>query len=336
MYEPNIKDPRVLKRIQRALDWTINNLGKTPKAKSKREIDDHLGRGELAYWLRDQLLICIDHYYNMETGKCKRYIRNTDGVKSITGLLRGSVTISQTQQTQLDTGVFEYKEQSSRLWNPLQNLPRYIKRPALAKNGYNYNYDIQCCAPRLLLQYARRCGLDSPTPLLDQYISNRTEIRSELSTQLGISTDQVKRLINALLNGSVISHREDTSVFLLVGSKHTIIDQLKTNQYVCELREEIKSLWRSIKPHRPVRTITDVRGRTRTSPLSSRDKAEIYRELELDVIKSVQTYLVKTNNRGLLEHDGWSCSLAIDIDELRTYVRSHTGYMIELDWEIWQ
>jgi hypothetical protein len=272
----------------------------------------------------------------METGKCKRYIRNTDGVKSITGLLTGSVTISQTIQTQLDTGLFEYKEQSNRLWNPLQNLPRYIKRPALAKNGYNYNYDIQCCAPTLLLQYARKCGLDISTPLLDQYISDRTTIRKELSLTLGISIDQVKQIINALLNGSLISHREDTSIFLLLNRKHSIIDQLQTNQYVIELRDEIKSMWRSIKSHRPVRTITDVRGRKRTCPLSSRDKAGVYRELELEVIKSVQTYMKQTNNNCLLEHDGWMCSNAIDINELRSYVRSHTGYMINIDWEIWQ
>lgn len=342
MYQPNFNDPRVQRKCQRAFEWTVNNLGKKPQAKSQKEIKDHFGQGQkpLTKWLRSQLLICTDQYFNRLTGQCKRYIANPSGIKQLKQLLNGPITIKPELQAQLDTGLIEYRHQSNRFWNPLQNLPSYIKRPTLAQNGFNYNYDIQCCAQTLLLQYARKCGLDRPTPRLDEYIANRTHIRQQLAQELSITPDQVKKLLTALLNGARLAHRDHkglaSPLLLLLDNKSAIIDQLKSNSYVSELRKEIKLLWSVIKPHRSVRTITLASGKTRSCSLSPRDKAEIYRELEERVIRSVQTYLKRDNNKSLLQHDGWTCERAIDINELRTYVKTHSGYVIELDWEIWQ
>ena len=341
MYQLKVNNPRVQKRILKALTFVSKYVTSKPNWLSTRWIyhKDHFGIGSnsLSKYLGEQLLICVDEHYSMDRGICKQYIRNEIGYKHLKELLADKpATIATTEQLQLDTGKFLYESKSNRLFNPIQNYPSIIKRPLLARNGYNYNYDIQCCAPRLLLQYSRKCGLDTPTPLLDSYIDNRKQIRTEISDALGITSDQVKQIINALLNGAVISHRTDTSILNILDNKHQLIDQLKSNRYITELRVEIKSMWCAIKPHRLQRTITDVRGRTRALPLSTKEKSITYRELEEIVLREIAKYLGRTNNQALLEHDGWTSREVIDITELRSYVKSHTGYLIEIDWEIYE
>jgi hypothetical protein len=331
-YHPNLTNTRVIDRITKALDYV--ELYVSPhKANwlSTRVIDQAFGQGQLdlSKWLRNQLLIVVDPHFNYETGKCKSYKRNQDGFVRLKSLVNGPAPqITPKQQSELDSGNFEYKEKSNRLWNPLQNFPKRIKRPLFAKNGYNYNYDICCAAPRLLLQYARKCGLTTETPHMDLYIQDRTFVRNEIAQYTGLTSDQVKFVVNALLHGAIISHDERySSIITGINGKHSALDKLKENDYITSLREEIKQIWKSIKPHR---------GQITSNRLSAKHKSKIYRELEELVLREIQRYLVRTNNRGLLEHDGWTCMNAIDINELRSLVRSNTGYELEFDWIIYE
>ena len=332
MYQPNFNDPRVISRVQLALQF-VEDFVSPHKANwlSTRAIDKAFGQGQLALskWLRTELLIVADPHWNHLTGKCKSYKRNQDGYQRLKAQINGPVPqITPRQLSELSSGNFEYTEKSNRLWNPLQNLPKRIKRPLLAKNGYNYNYDICCAAPRLILQYARKCGMTIETPHMDLYIQDKTYVREQIAQHTGLTPDEVKFVINALLHGAIISHDDRySSIITGINGKHSALDKLKENDYITSLREEILQIWKSIKPHRQLNT---------TNRLSAKDKSKTYRELEELVLKEIQRYLVRTNNRGLLEHDGWTCMNAIDMNELRSLVRSNTGYKLEFDWIIYE
>lgn len=331
-YEPNLNRKNTRERIEQSLNW-IGQFVSPTKTNwlSTREIDRHLGHQgrPLGKWLRSQLLICVDEHWNFETGKCKSYLRNKDGYINLVKLLNGNTTkpvASAQEEQQLATGEFQYDEKANRYYNSIQYKPRHVKRPLLSSWGYNYNYDIVCAAPRLILQYARKCGLTRATPLLDRYVNDTKAMRHELAQELGLTESQVKLVINAMLNGSPISHKEDTSLFNELGRSHLLIDRLQDSETITGIKKEIKNLWDAIKPHM---SLTSRR-------ISSRHKSDVYRELEQQVIKSVRTYLNKTKNKGLLEHDGWVTCDVIDITELRTYVRSMTGYDLDLTWEIFE
>lgn len=330
LYQPNFTDIRVQRRCKSALAWVNTFVGSTPQWLSTREIDKHFTNKPLGQYLRQQLLICEDSYYNMASGKCKQYVRNVVGChdlyQQVYGTASTPTSITDQQHAQLTTGEFVYTEKANRYFNDIQQLPKRIKRPMLASSGYNYGYDINCCAPTLLLQYARNtCGFDALTPVLDQYILDRQSIRRQIALETDLTENQVKFVINAMLHGAPISHKTDSSIFVHI-KNHMAIDKLKTNSYIQGIKEEIRLMWRSIKPYI---TSTSLR-------LSGRDKAKLYRELEQQVILVIKRYLRKTHNKGLLEHDGWTCQKAIDETELRSYVRSHTGYVIKLDWDIYE
>ena len=330
-YQPNFTDIRVQRRCKLALAWVNTFVGSTPQWLSTREIDKHFTNKPLGQYLRQQLLICEDPYYNMTLGRCKKYVRNTTGCYQLLQQVHGTVsnpsTITSQQHDQLTTGEFVYTQKANRYFNDIQQLPKRIKRPLLSQTGYNYAYDINCCAPTLLLQYARNtCKFDVLTPGLDQYILDRQSIRRQIALETNLTENQVKFIINAMLHGAPISHKLDSSIFVHI-KNHMAIDKLKTNSFIQGVKEEIKLMWQAIKPSITIDT---------SLRLSGRDKAKLYRELEQQVILVIKRYLRKTHNKGLLEHDGWTCQKAIDDTELRSYVRSHTGYVIKLDWDIYE
>jgi hypothetical protein len=327
-YTPKLSDPRVIKRLTTAIEWIEQFVNNKPSWLSTREIDKHFGQGQLplSKWLRSKLLIEADPHFNWKTGKCKRYVRNYDGWSELKRLLNGTPsvrTITPRQHAQLDSAQFEYMEKSNRYFNPLQNLPKRVKRTTFKQAGFNYNYDIVCAAPRLLSQYARKCGMTKATPLLDAYVNDAASMRIQIANETGLTPKEVKLVINAVLQGAPITHRYNSSILLELGNRHLLITNLQTNSSIIKLRSEISYLWKAIKSHR------DIKER-----LNVRIKSSIYRELEQEVLKSIERYLKKTNNHYFKEHDGWMCKMIIDDIELRSYVRSMTGYSIETTCEI--
>lgn len=336
-YTPNFTDPRVRERSKRALQFALTALDTSlPHAWSTRYIDKFFGQQQLplSKWLRNQLLICHDPHWNMETGRCKTYVRNPKGVDYVRSCLKldsceAVITIF---DQELESGQFEYTEQAERLWHPLQRLPNHIRRPYMAHHGYVYEYDIKACAPTLLLQYAQRLGLNKSTPSIDQYCQDRTQIRHEISNQLGIDIKTTKKIITALFAGAYVSHNPKTAIYHMLNGNHHHIDQIRL--ITQELRKEIKYLWDVIKLHIPRTYLFDTRSQRRLRALSSRDKWNLYFQLEKEVMTSVRTYLKRSSVRYFNEHDGFRSQSIVDVVMLVSYVRSRTGYVIDLDLSI--
>jgi hypothetical protein len=51
--------------------------------------------------------------------------------------------------------------------------------------------------------------------------------------------------------------------------------------------------------------LVHINGKTRRKPMSSKQKWNIYFDLERTVLSCVREYLTDTNNKHFLEHDGW-------------------------------
>jgi hypothetical protein len=89
-YNPNFRDPRVQRRTQNALAWSISVFSSDKsRAYSTRQIDRYFGQAQhaLSEWLRKQLLIETDSHWNKDTGQCKKYQLNSTGVDFISEIL---------------------------------------------------------------------------------------------------------------------------------------------------------------------------------------------------------------------------------------------------------
>ena len=338
-YSPNFNDPRVVSRIKKSLYWVKKYISPT-KANwlSTREIDKHLGsqRNDISKYLRTMLLVCKDEVYSKQSKKCKEYCLNQEGFNFLTSkidtqLQYSVVEVSSELKQQLDSGCFQYKDLSSRLFNPIQYIKREPRKQLLKSHGYKYEYDIECCAFTLLLQYAQRCGMDEYPIAINNYMKNRTSIRQRITEQCEIDLDTTKRIINGLLQGAIISHDPRTAFMKELGGDHLKIEWFKQDEFIQELKSDIKLMWTYIRPYMQLRTITTKSGITKRLPITSKQKTCVYRELERQVLNSVRTFLEKNSQRYFLEHDGWTSDTKLDLIELKKFVQTNTGFVIEID-----
>jgi hypothetical protein len=343
-YNPNFNDPRVLSRIKTALGFACAVMSETKSHPwSSRYIDKFFGMSTnpLSKYLREKLLICTDEFYrfNSENNKCKEYRLNKEGVRFLRDELKISniqlypsvIQVVQTEHKQeLETGKFEYSDKSDRLWHPLQRYRKQYKKQILADFGYEYQYDIQCCAPTLIHQYAQQLGMDLYLFALNKYLANRTAVRQELAARLELPTDAVKEIINALFAGAKIANNKHSDIFHILNGDRARIEYLKQDSFITELRSDIKTCWEYITPHLARRRNTKT---NRLLMITSKQKWNVYFELERLVLNSVRNHLDDLSMRYFLEHDGWSCERELDREVLRDYVRTQTGYDLEFDYE---
>jgi len=377
-YIPNWSDPRIRRRIKRAMGFASACISPIKEHSwSSLHLDKWFGKSsnELSKFLRNRLLICTDEHYSKLKNISKKYRLNLTGMSylqsKLTDLTEHIVQypcVIQVDKTgvewakeefkdELSTRVFRYEHKSSRNWHPLQRAKRAVKRVVFRDAGLKYQYDIQCCAPRLLLQYShqisevldpelvvgpqnnkRPAWLQGPMDLwlsnMQAYLKDRTQIRTELALRSDISAEQAKEIINALFAGARIALHEDSAVYQLLEGDIAKIHYLKQDPFLTGLREEIKTMWEYIRPVMSKRTITTKTGQERLLPISSKQKWNLYFELEHRVLNAITDYLTLTDNQFFTEHDGWSCVNEVDQIALREYVMTKTGFDIRLDLEI--
>jgi hypothetical protein len=339
-YTPNFRDPRIKKKVKRALGFCCSSLSvDKPRAWARVELDRWFGtqNHNFSKWLRSQLLREDSKRYNKDTGECKKWLLREEGVDYLCEIyndylitkLPSVAQVSKRREIALDwaeeqykeqlaTGLFQYQEKSNRLWNDIQRIPSAIRKPLFAKHGYEYEYDIQACAPTLITQLARNQGLTRPTPVLDLFLADRQHYRTALAERIGCTPRQSKEILNAIFAGAKLG--PGNSIATILNNNRHQLSLLRDNQWFCDLRKDIKKCWDSIKTaEKSVR-------------LSSRDKWMIYFGLEKSVMSVIRRELIKEGNRHFLEHDGWRCESWCDPDRLRRSVKSKTGYDIQIDY----
>lgn len=328
-YTPNPKNKAFIRRANLAIRFVDRYVSSTPKPLAQSFIEDarHLGshRNELSRWLKEQLLECVDDTYNMNTGRCKRYVRRTQGYQRVVDLLNGNTTtlLSPDEQEQLATGKFSYEDKSERSYTWLQFYPKSKRDSILNNNGYRYHYDIEAAAPTLLLQQAKMLNPQLKVPNLDYYVNNRDLIRDKIAKACHLTPLQIKNTINSILQGGVVSSYSANKTFVeILNSNYSAVYALNTNTDIIAIKQDITRLWKSLK--------TDITGSSKR--LRARDKAKYYRELEQCVGKTIKRLLKKHSVRWLWIHDGWACDKAVDPNEIVRVVKRATGFDIKLDW----
>lgn len=330
MYKPNFTDPRIRNRATKALNFVELYISKNKTNWiAQTQLYEHFGNTSrpLGHYLKELLLITDDRY-NMNTGQCKTYQRNITGVqelKLLLGITTEQPALPQKLMDQIATGEFEYEEKSNRTYNPIQCIPRDIRGPLLANHGYRYNYDIEAAAPTLLLQRAQQVNANFAAPALTNYINNRAQVRDQIALDCIIKPDDVKFVVNALLNGGVISQYRENKILIQLNYDYAAIRRLQHHDLMTGIRQDISAMWRILKPTFGV-----------SRRLTGRDKAGLYRELESQCARVIKRALRKNKIRVFWEHDGWRSNQSVDTAQLVREVKRQTGFVIRLDEAVYE
>jgi hypothetical protein len=304
------------------------------------DIDWKLWQDAWGMWLEEKNNPKPDKNYidNKSIQNVKKTIEDNNKELSIYDRRWVSYFLDQEYSKQFLTGKFNYEFKSNRLWNPLQSIKKLYKKPLFAHHNYQHIYDIEACAPTLLLQYARKSGFDKPAPAYERYLRNKEEIRIMIADLIESDIVKVKVFINSLFNGSRIGRNKRFAIFELLDNDEAKIIVLQQDDYIKQLLIDIRNLWKSLEITLPIRYKDSVDESTgeikkRKLPLSSSDKWNIYFKLEYDITTHIRKYLDMNNIRHFFEHDGWCCSDKIDTDELKKYVMNQSGYDLSFSYE---
>ena len=354
MYNPNFNDPRVIKRVKRAIGFTNAMLQDTPKQMYTRFIDKHFGMGgnKLSRYLRSHLLICIDTHYDMKNGLCKMYIRNKKGILFLNDMINYNTSVysttsvtqlsqlglewaNNTYEEQIKSGDFEYSDRSHRLCNPIQSIRTSIREEMFNNHGYAYNYDISTAAPTIMYQYYQTtpdyCGLVLET--IEDYIANKSVRRKEIALSADLDEDIMKKIFNGLFNGAKLSIHYNTALFKLIGCDIGKMKFLQQHEYLNALKADIKTMWDTIKSSEPKVYFTDrfnKSGLPRLRQFGSKQKWNIYFQLERKVLNEMRDYLKTLRCKFFLEHDGFRTTAQIDTTDMSRWIQAGTGFELQL------
>lgn len=317
-YVPNLKNSRVTSVIARSIDWCERVLSPdwaTPvHTNTLREVFG--SSKDVSAWLKANLLIQSGQY---EVGKKSfEYTINADGMKKVKALIPTQAyimllpipSVEEKYASEVLSGNFSYSTKSDRYWHPLQNMKREKKREFWTQNGYCFDYDINACAPTILIQLATKMGLHplASAPIRD-YLDNKCAFRERIAALVDISYDDAKRLINSLFNGARLAANPHCAAFRLLGSTEKM-RLVQNDHQVKMLRTAIKSMWSSIDR----KTARDVS--------TSSGKWALYFRWERLVLDVIKRELDKMDLQYFTEHDGFRTTEEVDVTVLETAIKT--------------
>jgi len=169
---------------------------------------------------------------------------------------------------------------------------------------------------------------------VQRYLQDRVSVRKQIANETQIPEKIVKVIINALFAGAQLGHNPTSAIYKLLNGDKARIEFLKQHRYIIELRSDIKTIWEYLRPVMTTRYKTNKSGRRRRLPLSSRDKWNLYFDLERQILNIVRSYLDDTGNKYFLEHDGFTTQLEVNKQELLELIYQKTGFILDLDMEL--
>ena len=357
MYRPNFNDPRVARRVKKAIGFTCALTSKDkPRQLSQSFIEKHFGMSHdnLSKFLRTKLLTCTNDTYDMHKKICKEYVLNENGLIDLLRLKKDNnispITYPSVLQVgklalewgntehkqELDTLNFEYKEKSHRLFNDIQNIRSEVRTKLLANSGLRYNYDIDSAAPTLLYQHSFKTpsATGECLDVIEHYINNKEQVRRKLARESGLPVENIKAIINAHFSGGFLTTYNRSQVFRMCNSDPAIVRFLQQHVYIQQLKAEIKTMWEPIKEDTKAEYYWTSSNKRRKRPFNPKAKWNIYFRLERQVLNQVIRYCRHIKCNYFLEHDGFRTDKRIDTNNLSLYIRQQTGYNLTFKEEI--
>ena len=353
MYTPNFNDQRVVNRCKNAIGFACALTSKDkPRQLAQAFIEKHFGMSNnpLSQFLRRELLVCVDDTYDMHRKICKQYILNTTGLQLLRDRLNGNKQVYNTYpsiiqvddiavewansqyEVELETLDFAYVEKSHRLYNNIQNIRREARAQLLALRGLRFDYDIDTAAPTLLYQHSFKTpsATGQVLSVIEHYINNKDSVRNRLSTESGLSVENIKGILNAMFSGGFLTTYARSSVFALCDKDPAVVKFLQQHPFILGLKADIKTMWEPIKADAKPEYYWTKTNKHRKRPFNPRCKWNIYFKLERTVIDEIISYCKEIHTNYFLEHDGFRTDKRIDVQDLALYIQEGTGYSVNL------
>lgn len=217
----------------------------------------------------------------------------------------------------------------------LQNCKSETRHAALA--GF-YDYDIAACHFSIMTQMAAKFGLRCA--VIDDYVNNKTQIRSELAEALGLEVGSIKKVLTAMAYGARQSLDPADAIPKEIGKENAerlyhldLYKALKTdlakatdtilNNHALVKQQFVNAIGKALIVTAKGKQLAakDTKRHTRMSHLMQGVEAAV---LEV-AARAFPNQIV------LLQHDGFTTSSPINLAALHAKVAELTGYSLKFE-----
>lgn len=205
----------------------------------------------------------------------------------------------------------------------LQTAPRIIRKAAL--HGL-YDYDIENCHYSIFCQLAERYNYECHS--IKHYLAHKDEIREGIAKSAGITKEQAKMCLLALMFGARLSEWQDNAIPQAIGARagNLFADArfkgIANN--VIEGRQIILENW----PKRRTTLLNDMGRSVSIKEPSNVRLAHIIQGLEAKALRAaIRLY---PDEVVLLMHDGFVSKRALDVPLIEKAIYEDTGLRLEV------
>ena len=206
----------------------------------------------------------------------------------------------------------------------LQGCAREARDAALVGT---YDYDMENCHPTIIVQLARRAGID--LPMASYYLLNKKQVRDGIAERVGIGSDEAKKCILAAFYGTPKSNNRRMKITKDLGKFKA--RQLFDDPQFAKIMSEVLIARRRIlamHDYRPKRgRVVSVVGKSCDASLPPRKRlAHIVQGIEVALMRSI--ILRHPEHIDLVIHDGFTSHQSIETSELTAIGYEATGFSV--------
>ena len=214
----------------------------------------------------------------------------------------------------------------------LQNCYRALREAAMS--GL-YDIDIENCHYSILAQMAAAQGY--PCTEINDYLANKKKVRESLAAEFGISEDQAKEALIALIYGAKFSVRAKDALPKIFNSPQ-LAKRIYQHPKFLALRNDIAGARAVVLKAQEVsrRTSKNCRGLTiRLDDSNERQQlAHLLQGVEVTALEAA--YRLYPKEIVLLQHDGFTSTKPLDTKRIEAAMLEATGYRLEVEQKVIQ
>lgn len=200
----------------------------------------------------------------------------------------------------------------------LQNAPRSIRQVALAGN---YDYDIENCHYEILRQLGQRLGCKSEA--IDAYLVYKPATRKGIAQRVGISEDQAKSCLLAIMYGARLSSYKDNAIPEEIGVAKARV--LLQDVVFSAIARDVRNLREAVLSQYPKGDIENAMGKRTTGRCTSAQKlAHIIQGIEAMALRACVRYF--GDDILLPVHDGFVSRKELNLELIEQVIYLETGF----------
>lgn len=215
----------------------------------------------------------------------------------------------------------------------LQNAPALIRKAALSGR---WDYDVENCHFAIMAQMAKRAG--EHCDAIEHYMAHKKPIRAEIAQAVGISIDDTKTCLLALMYGARTTTWHETAIPETIGVDAA--RRLYALPLFANIADDVKRAGKAILAQHPVNRQGGLPNAFGKSLDTKKHKKASQRLAHLvQGVEALALWTCIERHPGeivLLQHDGFTAIKQLNKAELEQAIQTATGYALALEEKLVQ